>query len=87
MLQSPRAAFNQESIASKAYQCILINNMIKQNRPYEDVIETKYRLERTVPNMQQVIHTDMERMKTNKLYDRKLNQDLNGRKGLNWQCK
>ncbi len=90
MLQSPTGGgvtLNQENIDSKSYQYILLNNLLKRNQWYEEMIRTKYRWEKTAPNMQQVIHADMERMKTNKVYERKLNQDLNGPKGLNWQCK
>lgn len=68
----------------KVYQSSLLTNVIKRHQSYEDVLRRKDPLG---PNMQQVIHTDMERMKTNKVYDRKLNQDLNGPKGLTWQCK
>ena len=88
MLHSPRAVVvNEETPSARTYQYVLFNNMRKQNQWYEDVLGSKSRLDRSAPNMQQVIHTDMERMKTNKVYDRKLNRDLNGPKGLNWQCK
>lgn len=70
-----------ESPSIKVYQSSLLTNVIKRHQSYEDVPRRK------APSMQQVIHTDMERMKTNKVYDRKLNQDLNGPKGLTWQCK
>ena len=68
----------------KPYQSILLTNVIKRHQSYEDILGRK---DRIAPNMQQVINTDMERMKTNKVYDRKLNRDLYGPKGLNWQCK
>ena len=37
--------------------------------------------------MQQVIHVDMKRVKINKIYERKLEQDVTGPRGLNWQHK
>jgi len=37
--------------------------------------------------MQQVIHMDMKRANTNKVYERKLSRELTGPRGLNWRCK
>ncbi len=74
-------------IGLNSYQYSLFNKLPKRNKYYEDILGIKNRSEKTIPNMQQVIHADMERMKTNKVYDRKLSRDLNGPKGLNWQCK
>jgi hypothetical protein len=88
MLHSPRAvAVNEETPAARTFQYVLFNNILKRNQWYDELLGSKARLDRTAPNMQQVIHADMERMKTNKVYDRKLNRDLNGPKGLSWQCK
>jgi len=88
MLQNPTEVIVAKgSIGLKPYQYILFNNMVKRNQHNEEIMGTKDRLEKSIPNMQQVIHTDMERMRTNKLYDRKLHRDLNGPKGLTWQCK
>ena len=67
----------------KSDPSFLMNNVVKRNQFYEDILMRK---DRTMPSMQQVINTDMERIKTNKVYDRRLNRDLNGPKGLNWQC-
>lgn len=88
MLQSStEVVLPKENLGLKPYQYILFNNLVKRNQYYEDIMGTKDRYERSNINMQQVIHADMERMKTNKVYDRKLNRDLNGPKGLTWQCK
>jgi hypothetical protein len=69
------------------YQYKLFNNNGAHNKYYEDLTKVKDRLEKAVPNMQQIIHIDMKRVKTNKVYERKLNYDLTGPRGLNWQCK
>lgn len=62
-------------------------HMVRHDQYYETIGRTKGRSENSVPDMQHVIRMDMERLKTNKVYDRKLNHDLTGRRGLNWQCK
>lgn len=78
MLQTS-TEFSSGSSQVKPY----VKLLSKRNQFYEDILPRK---DRTMPSMQQVIHTDMERMKNNKLYDRRLNRDLNGPKGLTWQC-
>jgi len=88
MLQSSTEVILPEgSTELKSYQHILLKHMIKRNQYYDDIMGTKDRWKKSTPNMQQVIHADMERMKTNKVYDRRLNHDLNGPKGLTWQCR
>jgi len=76
-----------EEYQHKKYQYNLFNNRHKRDQYYEDLDKIKERLERGVPNMQQVIHTDMKRINTNKVYERKLLHDLYGPRGLNWQYK
>ncbi|CAF1065664.1 unnamed protein product [Adineta steineri] len=71
----------------QTYQYHLFNNQIKRNNYYEDLIKIKDRLEKTIPDIQHVIHRDIKRMNTNKIYERQLIHILNGPKGLNWQYK
>jgi hypothetical protein len=88
MLKNPtKVILNKGNDGSKSYQYILFHDLVKRNQDYQNVVGVKDRSQRSAPNMQQIIRTDMERLKTNKIYDRKLDQDLNGPKGLNWQCK
>ncbi|CAF0751652.1 unnamed protein product [Rotaria sordida] len=89
---SPEIIIKKENIGleeyqHQKYQYNLFNNAIKRNQYYEDLGRVKYRLEKTVPNMQQVNHADMKRININKVYERKLNRDLNGPRGLDWQRK
>jgi len=76
-----------EEYQHKKYQYSLFNNIAKRDKFYEDLCKAKDRLERAAPNMQQVIHMDMKRANTNKVYERKLSRELTGPRGLNWQCK
>ena len=69
------------------YQYNLFNNNEKRNQYYEDLTKVKDRLGKVPPNMQQVVHMDMKRANTNKIYERKLTRDLTGPRGLNWQCR
>jgi hypothetical protein len=78
MLNSPREVVLP--LNSRKYK-------VKREQCYETIIRIKDRSEKSVPTMQHVIHMDMERMKTNKVYERKLNHDVIGRRGLNWQCR
>jgi len=85
MLQSTsKIVYNYGNVPLQSYEHLLLNNGAKREQLYEDILGIK---ERSIPCMQQVIQSDMERMKTNKVYDRKLNRDLHGPKGLTWQCK
>jgi hypothetical protein len=77
----------KENIPLKSSQFILLNNIVKHDRYYEDAGRIKDRLDKSLPNMQQVIQTDMERMKINKIYERRLKHDLTGPRGLDWQCR
>ncbi len=88
MLQNPtEIVLTKRNVGLKPYQYILFNNLVKHDQYYEDIEKTKDRSEKSLPNMQQVIQADIARIKTNQIHDRKLNRDLNGPKGLNWQCK
>jgi hypothetical protein len=69
------------------YQYSLFTNNAKRDQFYEDLYKVKSRSEKKSPNMQQVIHMDMKRVKTNKVYERKLTRELTGPRGLNWQYK
>jgi hypothetical protein len=76
-----------EEYQHQKFQYNLFNQIVKNNQYYDDLCKVKDRLEKTVPNMQQVIHIDMKRVKTNKVFERKLTRDLTGPRGLNWQFK
>ncbi|CAF2393721.1 unnamed protein product [Rotaria sp. Silwood2] len=88
----PKIIIKKENIGLKEYQhqkyqYNLFTHIIKRDQYYEDLSRVKDRMGKTVPSMQQVIHGDMKRINTNKVYERKLNRDLTGPRGLNWQCK
>ncbi|CAF3381539.1 unnamed protein product [Rotaria sp. Silwood1] len=74
-----------EEYQHQKYQFNLFNNTIKRDQYYEDLGRVKDRLEKAVPSMKQVAHADMKRINTNKVYQRKLERDLTGPRGLNWQ--
>lgn len=76
-----------EEYQHQKFQYNLFNNIIKHDHYYEELLKIKDRLEKTVPNMQNVIHADMKRANINKIYERKLNHDLTGPRGLYWQRK
>ncbi len=76
-----------EEYQHQDYQYNLFNNRDKRDQYYEDLDKIKDRLGRNVPNMQQVIHKDLKRINTNKVYERKLLHDLYGPRGLTWQYK
>ena len=67
------------------YQYSLFNNNEKRDQFYEDLSKVKDRMGKIAPSMQQVVHMDMKRANTNKIYERKLTQDLTGPRGLDWQ--
>jgi hypothetical protein len=73
-----------EPYQHQKFQFNLFNNT-KRDQYYEDLCKVKDRLEKAVPNMQQVIQSDMKRVKINKVYERKLHRDLTGPRGLNWR--
>ncbi|CAF2377421.1 unnamed protein product [Rotaria sp. Silwood2] len=75
------------NVRSKPSQRRIFNNMVKRNQYYEDVEKMKYRLEKFVPNIQQVNQTDAKRVKTKRVYQRKVTQDLTESKDLNWRRK
>lgn len=76
-----------EEYQHQKYQYNLFNHLLQHDHYYEDLCRVKDRLQKVAPNMQQVIHADMNRANTNKIYERKLIQILNGPRGLDWQCK
>ncbi|CAF3386381.1 unnamed protein product [Rotaria sp. Silwood1] len=76
-----------EEYQHQKYQFNLFNNTRKRDQYYEDLGRVKDRLEKAVPSMKQVAHADMKRINTNKVYERKLERDLTGPRGLNWQRK
>ena len=69
------------------YQYSLFNNNDKRDKFYEDLTKVKDRLEKSAPNMQQVVYMDMKRAEVNKVYERKLRRELTGSRGLNCQYK
>ncbi|CAF0845800.1 unnamed protein product [Didymodactylos carnosus] len=69
------------------YQKILFNNIIKRGKHYEDIMKLKDRIDRPIPTMQAVIRSDMERHKTNKVFERRLKENISGPRGLNSQCR
>jgi hypothetical protein len=88
----PKIIIKKENIGLKEYQhqkyqYNLFTGNIKRGQFYDDLVKVKDRLEKTVPNMQQVIHMDMKRARSNQVYERKLSRDLTGPRGLNWQHK
>ncbi|CAF1108621.1 unnamed protein product [Rotaria magnacalcarata] len=88
----PQIIIKKENIGLEEYQhqkfqYNLFNSILKHDHYYEELSRIKDRLDKNAPSMQQVIHTDMKRANINKIYERKLNHDLTGPRGLNWQCK
>ena len=69
------------------YQLNLLNHLGKSEHYYEDLAKMRDRLKKPVPNMQQVVHADMKRVKTNKVFERQLHQNVSGPRGLIWQKK
>jgi len=76
-----------EEYQHQKYQYNLFNNNVKRDQFYDDLVKIRDRLEKTAPNMQQVIDMDMKRVRTNQIYERKLSRELTGPRGLNWQYK
>jgi hypothetical protein len=88
MLNSPTGVFlSKGKIGLKPYRHMICNDMVRHRQYYEDVGKLKDRLQKTVPNIRQVMLKDMARMKTNQVYERILNHDLTGSRGLNLQYK
>lgn len=67
------------------YQYHLFNHRSKHDQYYEDMHKVKSRMSRTLPDMQRVVHTDLQRDHVNRFYDRQLQQAVSGPRGLHWQ--
>ncbi|CAF3573165.1 unnamed protein product [Rotaria socialis] len=77
----------KDNIGTKSIEHNKFNSMIKPDQHYEDARKVKYRFGKFVLNMQHVTRRDMNQMKTNKIYERRMNQDLTGPRGLNCRYK
>ncbi|CAF1248647.1 unnamed protein product [Rotaria sordida] len=77
----------KSKVGSKPFQHRIFNDMIKRNQYYEDVEKTKYRLEKSAPNVQDVNHTNIKRVKTKKVDQRKINHVLPEPRDLNRRYK
>jgi hypothetical protein len=88
MLKSPTGVYLPKGkIGLKPYRHMICNDMVRHVQYYKDVGKFKDRLQKTAPNIRQVMVKDMARMKTNKVYERILNRDLTGSRGLSLQYK
>ncbi|CAF1632964.1 unnamed protein product [Adineta ricciae] len=76
-----------EDYQHQDYQYHLFNNQNKHDSYYKDLSKIKVRFDKSIPNMQQIIRTDMKRISINKLYDRQLKEIVHGPRGLDWQYK
>ncbi|CAF2111779.1 unnamed protein product [Rotaria magnacalcarata] len=77
----------KDNIRTKSVEHNKFNSMIKRDQHYEDVRKVKYPFGKIVLNMQHVTRKDMNQMKTNKIYERRMDQDLTGPRGLNCRYK
>ena len=69
------------------YQFNLLNRLGKSDRYYDDLGKMRDRLKKPAPTMQEVVQADMKRVKTNKVFERQLHQNVSGPRGLIWQQK
>ncbi|CAF1155852.1 unnamed protein product [Adineta ricciae] len=84
---SDEVRIKKENIGLEDYQHHLFNNQNKRDSYCEDLNKIKVRFDKSIPNMQQIIQTDMKRININKLYDRQLRETVHGTRGLDWQHK
>ncbi|CAF1491024.1 unnamed protein product [Adineta steineri] len=68
-------------------QHMLFDDIVRQDQYYDDLGKLRHRLHKSTPNIQSIVLTDMDRSKMNKIYERKLDRELSGPRGLNWQYK
>lgn len=84
---APQLAPKKENFDSKLANSFISRHLAKHNEHYQNVEKTKSRLARFQPDMQHVMNKDLNRVKLNKIYERRRNQELSGPKGLNLRYK